>query len=139
MLLQMVDSIFSMLNSVGWVIAGFSLLIGGFGIANIMFVSVKERTNIIGIQKALGAKKYMILSQFLVESVFLALAGGIVGIVLLAVIVLALPQTGMFVMQLSFDNIMSGLIIASVIGVMSGMAPAYAAANLDPVVAINSK
>lgn len=139
MLLQMVDSIFSMLNSVGWVIAGFSLLIGGFGIANIMFVSVKERTNIIGIQKALGAKKYMILSQFLVESVFLALAGGVVGIVLLAVIVLALPQTGMFVMQLSFDNIMSGLIIASVIGVMSGMAPAYAAANLDPVVAINSK
>lgn len=139
MLLQMVDSIFSMLNSVGWVIAGFSLLIGGFGIANIMFVSVKERTNIIGIQKALGAKKYMILSQFLVESVFLALAGGIVGIILLAVIVLALPQTGMFVMQLSFDNIMSGLIIASVIGVMSGMAPAYAAANLDPVVAINSK
>lgn len=139
MLLQMVDSIFSMLSTVGWIIAGFSLLIGGFGIANIMFVSVKERTNIIGIQKALGAKKYMILSQFLVEALFLALAGGVVGIVLLAAIILAIPPTGMFVMQLSFDNIMSGLAIASVIGIISGMAPAYAAANLDPVVAINSR
>jgi len=139
MLLQMVDSIFSMLSTVGWIIAGFSLLIGGFGIANIMFVSVKERTNIIGIQKALGAKRYMILSQFLVEALFLALAGGVVGIVLLAAIILAIPPTGMFVMQLSFDNIMSGLAIASVIGIISGMAPAYAAANLDPVVAINSR
>lgn len=139
MLVEMVGSVFSMINTVGWVIAGFSLLIGGFGIANIMFVSVKERTNIIGIQKALGAKRYMILSQFLAESVFLALAGGIVGILLLGAIVLLLPKTGMFVMHLTVDNILSGLLISSVIGIISGLAPAVAAANLNPVVAINSK
>ena len=104
-----------------------------------MFVSVKERTNIIGIQKALGAKRYMILSQFLAESVFLALAGGIVGILLLGAIVLLLPKTGMFVMHLTVDNILSGLLISSVIGIISGLAPAVAAANLNPVVAINSK
>lgn len=139
MLVEMVASVFAMINTVGWVIAGFSLLIGGFGIANIMFVSVKERTNMIGIQKALGAKRYMILSQFLAESIFLAIAGGIVGILLLAIIVVALPQEGMFVMHLSLDNIISGLTIASVIGIISGLAPAVAAANLNPVVAINSK
>ena len=81
----------------------------------------------------------MILSQFLAESIFLAIAGGIVGILLLAIIVVALPQEGMFVMHLSLDNIISGLTIASVIGVISGLAPAVAAANLNPVVAINSK
>ena len=139
MLVEMVDSLFSMINLVGWVIAGFSLLIGGFGIANIMFVSVKERTNIIGIQKALGVKKYVILAQFLVESLFLAIAGGVVGILLLALIIVLMPSDGMLVMHLSAGNVVSGLIIASAIGIISGMAPAYTAANLDPVVAINSK
>lgn len=139
MLLDMVGSVLAMINIVGWVIAGFSLLIGGFGIANIMFVSVKERTNIIGIQKALGAKKYMILTQFLTEALFLAIAGGAVGILLITVIVLVMPETGMLVMRLNAGNIAGGLLIASVIGIISGMAPAYAAANLDPVVAINSK
>ncbi len=139
MLVEMVDSLFSMINLVGWVIAGFSLLIGGFGIANIMFVSVKERTNIIGIQKALGARKYVILAQFLVETLFLAIAGGVVGILLLALIIVLMPSDGMLVMHLSAGNVVSGLIIASAIGIISGMAPAYTAANLDPVVAINSK
>ncbi|MBR5855928.1 MAG: ABC transporter permease, partial [Bacteroidales bacterium] len=139
MLVKMVDGVFSMINTVGWVIAGFSLLIGGFGIANIMFVSVKERTNMIGIQKALGAKKYVILTQFLTESVFLAIAGGVVGIILLFVVVLLIPEGGMLVMKLTPGNIVSGLLIASIIGIVSGMAPAISAANLDPVVAINSK
>lgn len=139
MLLDMVAGVFSMVNTVGWVIAGFSLLIGGFGIANIMFVSVKERTNIIGIQKALGAKKYIILTQFLAESVFLAIAGGLVGILLVLVIILLIPDTGMFVVTLSPGNILSGLLIASAIGIISGMAPAWAAANLNPVDAINAK
>lgn len=136
---DIVNGIFSMINTVGWVIAGFSLLIGGFGIANIMFVSVKERTNIIGIQKALGAKKYVILTQFLVEAVFLAIAGGFIGILLVCGIILAIPETSMFTMHISIHNIISGLLIASVIGIISGMVPAWVAANLNPVDAINSK
>ncbi len=136
---DMVGGIFSMINTVGWVIAGFSLLIGGFGIANIMFVSVKERTNIIGIQKALGAKKYVILAQFLTEAVFLAIAGGIIGILLVSLVILFVPMGESFAMSISLGNVVSGLMIASIIGVISGMAPAWIAATLNPVDAINAK
>lgn len=136
---DMVQSVFSMLNTVGWVIAGFSLLIGGFGIANIMFVSVKERTNIIGIQKALGAKKYVIMSQFLVEAAFLAVAGGVIGIIMVACIIAVLPATGQFTLNLSLANILNGVLIASAIGVISGLVPAWVGASLNPVDAINSK
>ncbi len=138
-IMEVVGSIFTMVNSVGWVIAGFSLLIGGFGIANIMFVSVKERTNIIGIQKALGAKKFMIMAQFLTEAVLLALSGGAIGILLVYIVVLLIPQSASFTMTISSANIISGLLISSIIGIISGMAPAYIAANLNPVDAINAK
>ena len=136
-LMDVVSGLLSMVNTVGWVIAGFSLLIGGFGIANIMFVSVKERTNIIGIQKALGAKKYVILTQFLTEAVFLSLAGGAIGILLVCVGILIIPPTAMFTMHITVQNIVSGLIVSSIIGVISGISPALAAANLNPVDAIN--
>jgi ABC-type antimicrobial peptide transport system, permease component len=135
--LNAVNSIFKSINIVGWIIAGFSLLIGGFGIANIMFVSVKERTNIIGIQKALGAKKYVILSQFLIESAFLSFIGGIIGVILVAFVIFVVPNNEQFTLTLSSDNVISGLIIACVIGIISGVAPAYKAANLNPVDAIN--
>lgn len=138
-LVDTVQSMFSVLSLVGWVIAGFSLLIGGFGIANIMFVSVKERTNIIGIQKALGAKKYVILTQFLVESAFLAIAGGVIGILMVSGIIAAIPESGQFTMHLSLANVIKGLAIASLIGLISGLLPAWIAANLNPVDAINSK
>ncbi len=136
---QSVGQVFSMINVVGWVIAGFSLLIGGFGIANIMFVSVKERTNIIGIQKALGARKYVIMSQFLVEAAVLAIAGGIIGIMLVLLGVMLVPEGGGFVLTLSFANILWGVLIATIIGLMAGLIPAWTAANLNPVDAINSK
>ncbi|MEG2849675.1 MAG: ABC transporter permease, partial [Bacteroidales bacterium] len=138
-LLDMVQSVFSILNLVGWVIAGFSLLIGGFGIANIMFVSVKERTNIIGIQKALGAKKYVIMTQFLVEAAFLAIAGGLIGIIMVSGVIFAVPANAQFTMQLSLANIINGVAIASIIGLISGLIPAWLAATLNPVDAINSK
>lgn len=77
-----VDNIIGMMNMVGWVIGGFSILVGGFGIANIMFVSVKERTSLIGIQKSLGAKNKFILFQFLFEAVILAFIGGLIGLFL---------------------------------------------------------
>ena len=131
------DGIFSSLNIGGIFIAGFSLLVGGFGIANIMFVSVKERTNIIGIQKSLGAKNYFILFQFLFEAVFLSLIGGFVGIFL--VWLLSFGDFGSLKLILTYSNMIKGIITASVIGIISGIVPAWLAAKLDPVVAIRSK
>ena len=136
---NMVQSTFGVLTMIGWVIAGFSLLIGGFGIANIMFGSVKERTNMIGIQKALGAKKYVILIQFLVESAFLALAGGFIGIALVAIIVALVNLSGQVEVSITIANILSGFGIACIIGIIAGVVPAWSASNLNPVEAINSK
>ena len=134
---QFFDGIFAALNVAGALIAGFSLLVGGFGIANIMFVSVKERTNIIGIQKSLGAKNYFILFQFLFEAVFLSLIGGLVGIGLVVLLTL-IPQDAL-PLVLSMKNIVTGLFISSFIGILSGIIPAWVAAKRDPVIAIRSK
>ena len=138
-LLNQTKSIFGGINLAGWIIGGFSILIGGFGIANIMFVSVRERTNLIGIQKALGAKRYMILTQFLAEAAVLALAGGIIGLLMVFAVVLVTQGNDSFPMELSAYNIILGLLISSVIGIISGFVPAYTAARLNPVDAINSK
>lgn len=132
------DEVFKVLNLAGFVIGGFSILVGGFGIANIMFVSVKERTRIIGIQKALGAKRYFILLQFLYESIILSLIGGIVGIALIYTGTLAVNYFMDFDISLSPGNVITGISISVIIGIFSGYAPAYAAAKLDPVKAISS-
>ena len=134
-----VEKITGVLRLGGGFLALFSLLIGAFGIANIMFVSVKERTNQIGIQKALGAKSSFILWQFLFESMFLSMIGGAIGIFLvwLGTLLLAQLQTD-FVIQLSLKNILIGLFISSVIGLFAGLLPAWKAAKLDPVEAIRT-
>ncbi|MFC3417206.1 ABC transporter permease [Algoriphagus hitonicola] len=131
-----IGSIFDVISSAGWVIGGFSILVGGFGIANIMFVSVRERTNIIGIQKSLGAKNYFILFQFLFEAVCLSLIGGGTGIIL--VYFLSFIQLGSLDLILSFQNIILGLGVSSIIGVVSGIVPATLAARMDPVEAIRT-
>lgn len=131
-----IDKAFASLNLAGWILAGFSLLIGGFGIINIMYVSVKERTKMIGIQKALGAHKMFILAQFLFEAVLLALNGGILGIIFAVAIALAIPTDKIVI---SASTIFSGLAIAVIIGIISGMLPAMKAASLNPVDAINDK
>ncbi|TVP51589.1 MAG: FtsX-like permease family protein [Mongoliibacter sp.] len=135
-IMDTIGSIFDVISAAGWVIGGFSILVGGFGIANIMFVSVKERTNIIGIQKSLGAKNYFILFQFLFEAVFLSLIGGITGI--LIVFAITFIPIGSLELVLSFKNIVLGLGISSAIGIVSGIVPATLAARLDPVEAIRA-
>jgi putative ABC transport system permease protein len=133
-----IDDIIGQLNIVGWLISGFSLLVGGFGIANIMFVSVKERTNLIGIQKALGAKNKFILFQFLFEAVILAILGGIVGIILVWFIAMALSAAIDFEFVLSFSNVVIGFTLSVIIGLISGILPAVSASKLDPVEAIRT-
>lgn len=138
-LMSFVDQITGTLNLIGFVISGFSLLVGGFGIANIMFVSVKERTNIIGIQKAIGAKNKFILMQFLFEAVILSLLGGIIGIIIVSLGFMGLNLvTPGFTFILSPFNILIGIVIASSIGFISGILPALSASRLDPVDAIRT-
>jgi putative ABC transport system permease protein len=138
MLNNQLEAIFGTLNIAGWIIGVFSLLVGGFGIANIMFVSVKERTNLIGIQKALGAKRYFILLQFIFESIALAIAGGIIGLLLVFGGALIMVHALDFSVSLSLGNIILGISISSAIGLISGFAPAWQAARLNPVEAINT-
>ena len=135
-LASFVSIIFGTISIAGWVIASFSILVGGFGIANIMFVSVKERVPIIGLQKSLGAKKYFILTQFLFESSFLSIFGGLIGIFL--VFLITLPDLGSFDLIISLKNVIIGVSISTVIGVLAGFFPALFASNLDPVEAIRS-
>jgi len=132
------DGLFSIVGLAGWIIGGFSILVGGFGIANIMFVSVKERTSLIGIQKSLGAKNYFILMQFLFESVFLSLIGGLMGLILIWLLTLAIGDSVGMDIFLSQSNVILGVTISFLIGIISGFVPAYSASQLDPVEAIRS-
>jgi putative ABC transport system permease protein len=130
------DSVFSVIGLAGWIIGGFSILVGGFGIANIMFVSVKERTKQIGIQKSLGAKNSFILYQFLFESIFLCLIGGILGLILVFLLTQFVSNFFDFSIDLTLENIALGLSVSAIIGIISGIVPALSASKLDPVEAI---
>jgi len=133
------EGLFAIVGGVGWIIGGFSLLVGGFGIANIMFVSVKERTSQIGIQKSLGAKNYFILLQFLFEAIFLSIFGGVLGLLIILILVVIVNMQGMPLdLVLTQGNIILGIGVAGFIGLISGFIPAYSASKLNPVDAMRS-
>ncbi|RZK55875.1 MAG: FtsX-like permease family protein [Pedobacter sp.] len=138
MLSNQLDIMFGVINIAGTIIGGFSVLVGGFGIANIMFVSVKERTNIIGIQKSLGAKNYFILMQFVLESIALCIMGGLLGLLLVYILSVIITNTSDFKVTLYLKNIITGLSWSLAIGFIAGFWPAYSASRLDPVEAIRS-
>lgn len=136
LLSQGIDSIFRVVTIAGWLIGGFALLVGAFGIANIMYVSVHERINQIGIQKSMGAKRYFILFQFLFESMFLSLFGGILGLLITLAVSALVSTTTSFGMSMSVGNWSFGLFLSILIGLLAGILPANKASRLDPVEAI---
>lgn len=137
LLTSFIDGIFAIVNTVGWLIGLFSILVGGFGIANIMFVSVKEQTGIIGIKKSLGAKSYFILFEFLIEAICLSIIGGLVGLILVyAAAKLGNQFIDSFDIVLSPWNISLAILMSMIIGIISGFIPALKASKMNPVEAI---
>lgn len=135
---ESLNSMFGAINLGGGIIAIFALIVGAFGIANIMFVTVKERTNIIGLKKAIGARRGIILMEFLLEAVSLCLLGGTFGLLLVYLLTLIINLSGSFEMVLSMGSVIFGLCISAGVGMLAGFIPAYTASKLDPVVAIRS-
>jgi putative ABC transport system permease protein len=133
-----ISSIFVNLNIGGWAIAALSLIVGMFGVANIMFVSVRERTSQIGLKKAIGAKSHIILTEFLLESAFLCIIGGLIGLVFVFLLTKVLTLALNFPVYISTANMIMAIVICIVVGVVAGYIPARQAAKMDPVVAIRS-
>jgi putative ABC transport system permease protein len=134
-----VESVFGAVNQGGWAIAGLSLIVGAFGVANIMFVTVRERTSQIGLKKAIGAKSSSILYEFLLESAFLCIIGGLVGLLLVWILTLALSTVLPFAITIAPSIIFLAFSICIILGVVSGIIPASIAAKMNPVEAIRTK
>lgn len=136
-IIEQMGEIFALANLLGWIIGLFSLLVGGFGIANIEFVSVQERTSEIGIQKAIGARRSVILRQFIREAAIMSILGGLAGIGLAGVIAAIIPSSFIH-LSLSLKNAAIGILVSLITGVLAGLAPALKASRLNPVDAISS-
>ncbi len=139
LLTGLIDSVFSVVSLAGFLIGFFAILVGGFGIANIMFVSVKERTRIIGIKKSMGAKRIYILLEFLTESIILTIIGGLLGLgTVYFLLFLGNQFIDAFTLFMSSQNAIVGIGISVVIGIVAGFIPAFVASRMDPVEAIRS-
>jgi putative ABC transport system permease protein len=138
-LTESISTAFVSLNIGGWAIAALSLIVGMFGVANIMFVSVRERTSQIGLKKAIGAKRHIILTEFLLESAFLCIIGGLIGLSLVFLLTQILSGMLDFPVYISTKNMVLAIIICIIVGILAGFIPASQAARMDPVVAIRSK
>jgi putative ABC transport system permease protein len=134
-----ISKAFVSLNMGGWAIAALSLIVGMFGVANIMFVSVRERTSQIGLKKAIGAKSRVILAEFLLESAFLCVIGGLIGLTLVYLLTQVLTNLLDFPVYISTSNMALAIVICIIVGILAGFIPARQAARMDPVVAIRSK
>jgi putative ABC transport system permease protein len=131
-----VGSFFGSVNVGGWAIGLLSLIVGAFGIANIMFVTVKERTGMIGLKKAIGAKRRSIMFEFLLEAAIICIMGGLVGLLLVYILTLVLSNVFNFPVFISVGILSLAISICIFIGILSGIIPASIAAKMDPVVAI---
>jgi len=138
-LTESVSRAFASLNIGGWAIAALSLIVGMFGVANIMFVTVRERTGQIGLKKAIGAKNRVILTEFLIESAFLCVIGGMIGLLLVFILTQILSRALSFPVYISTNNMVMAVGICIFVGVLAGFIPARQASRMDPVVAIRSK
>ncbi|MEP6512627.1 MAG: ABC transporter permease [Parafilimonas sp.] len=136
---KQVSGFFGSVNAGGWAIAGLSLIVGAFGVANIMFVTVRERTSQIGLKKAIGAKSRTILTEFLLESAFLCVIGGFIGLLLVWILALILSNILPFPIIISGNIVTLAFSICVILGILSGIIPASIAARMNPVVAIRSK
>jgi putative ABC transport system permease protein len=134
-----VTNLFGSVNLGGWLIGLLSLIVGAFGIANIMFVTVRERTPIIGLKKAIGAKRRTILMEFLLESALICIIGGLIGILLVVVLAQLLSSAFNFPIYVSTQILGLAIFICIAIGMLAGIIPAMIASKMDPVVAIRSK
>lgn len=139
MFTEQTNTIFGSINLGGWAIAGLSLIVGAFGVANIMFVTVRERTGQIGLKKAIGAKNSTILTEFLIESAFLCLLGGLIGLILVFILTKSLSTVMPFPINISMNTLTLAISICVVVGVLAGIIPASVASKMDPVVAIRTK
>jgi putative ABC transport system permease protein len=135
---KMLDPIFRGMNIGGWAIAALSLIVGMFGVANIMFVTVRERTSQIGLKKAIGAKRGVIMMEFLLESAFLCIIGGMIGLAVVFILTLIFSAVLAFKVFIPVDIILLAVGICLFTGVSAGIIPAFIAARMDPVVAIRS-
>ena len=143
MITEVISDLFEQIRKIGLIIGGFAMLVGCFGVANIMFVSVKERTREIGVQKALGATNTNISLQFLLESIWLSIAGGFIGILLVQGVLYLLglaAQSQMPGLTLSMgpEDTLFGVLTSVLVGMVAGFLPARSAARLTPVEAIRS-
>lgn len=136
---EQIKGFFGQVSAGGWAIAGLSLIVGAFGVANIMFVTVRERTSQIGLKKAIGAKRGTILTEFLIESAFLCIIGGLLGVFFVWLLALGLSSVLPFPIFISGNIITLAMSICIILGIISGIIPAFIAAKMDPVVAIRTK